>query len=108
MQIGQFVMQHIPAIFRYCDTHDPGEFARLQDARYCKDTFYINYPFCTVSGAVVDADHRRYWSAVHTVVGVHVRVTNHWFNPPTSASYPKFQRYLRDCGINITGASAPR
>ncbi len=105
-QIGQFVRRHIPAIFRYCEAHDPRELVRLQDARYCKDIFDINYPFCAASDTIVDTGHRRYWSATHTVNGVQVRVTNHWFNPPTSASYPKFKRYLRDRDITITDAPA--
>lgn len=99
MKIGQFVRQYTPAIFEYCETQDPGELARLQDAHYCQRTFDINFPFCTDANTIDDALHRRYWTALHTVGGVQVRVTNHWYNPPTSESYPRLRRYLRDRGI---------
>lgn len=34
MPIGKVVQRSIPAIFEYCETQDPTEFSRLQDARY--------------------------------------------------------------------------
>ncbi len=46
MPIGKVVQRSIRAILEYCETQDPTEFSRLQDARYSKDTFDVNYPFC--------------------------------------------------------------
>lgn len=101
MQIGQFVQRHCAAIFDHCSRHDPGEFARLQDPRYCKTCFDINYPFCTAVHRISAADNRRYWRAEYTVLDVPLRVTNHWFNPPTSESLALFTRYLRERKITL-------
>ncbi|AJE46756.1 HNH endonuclease [Celeribacter indicus] len=101
MKIGQLVRRSIPAIFHYCETQDPAEFVRLQDPQFSKETFDINYPFCRRIGAIGQADHVRYWTQVHVVHGVAVRVTSQWFNPPTSRSLPLVRSYLDRRGITI-------
>ena len=99
MQIGQIVKHHIQAIFDYCETHDASEFVRLQDPRFSKETFDINYPFCTPVAKISQADVVRYWRNEFTVHGVQVKVTSQWFNPPTSKSLILFHRYLLKRGI---------
>lgn len=105
MKIGQFVKNSIPAIFKHCETHDPGEFVRLQDARYSKETFDINYPFCRPVDQIGQADRVRYWSQEFIVNGIAVRVTSQWFNPPTSNSLPLFRTYLKKRGLEIPKAA---
>lgn len=96
MKIGQIVQSSVPAIFRYCEESDPAEFARLQDPRYSKEAFDINFPFCRQVAWIGASDRVRYWSREYVVRGVPVRVTSQWFNPPTSKSLPLLQRYLAD------------
>jgi 5-methylcytosine-specific restriction endonuclease McrA len=101
MLIGEFVRRHIPAIFRYCETVDPAEIARLQDAQYSKETLGIHYPFCKPV-AMIGADKQvRYWRGEYPVAGMTVRVTSQWFNPPTSDSRALFRRYLAKRGITF-------
>lgn len=99
MKIGQIVQSSIPVIFKYCEETEPEEFARLQDPRYSKEAFDINYPFCRQSAQIGQADRVRYWTREYVVHGVPVRVTSQWFNPPTSKSLPLFQRYLASKGL---------
>lgn len=94
MKIGQFVKRNVRAIFQYCETSDPSEFARLQDPQYSKETFDINYPFCKPVSKIAPQEHVRFYNATHEVHGVPVRVTSQWFNPPTSKSLPLFRKYL--------------
>lgn len=94
MKIGQIVRNNVPAIFKYCEETEPEEFARLQDPRYSKETFDINYPFCRQVAKIAAVDRIRYWTREYVVHGVPVRVTSQWFNPPTSKSLPLFRRYL--------------
>lgn len=101
MKIGQIVQSSIPAIFKYCEEAEPEEFARLQDSRYSKETFDINYPFCRQVAQIGSADRVRYWRRDYVVHGVPVRVTSQWFNPPTSKSLPLLQRYLASRGLPI-------
>ncbi|SLN77351.1 HNH endonuclease [Roseisalinus antarcticus] len=94
MKIGQFVKRNAAAIFQYCETSDPSEFARLQDPKYSKEIFDINYPFCKPVSKIAPEEHVRFYNATHEVHGVPVRVTSQWFNPPTSKSLPLFRQYL--------------
>lgn len=94
MKIGQFVKRNVPAIFQYCETSDPSEFARLQDPQYSKETFDINYPFCKPVSKISSEEHVRFYNAIHKVHGVPVRVTSQWFNPPTSKSFALLRQYL--------------
>lgn len=94
MKIGQFVRQHVPAIFEYCETSDPAEFSRLQDPQFSKETFDINYPFCRQVAKIGPNDRVRFWNAEYLVHGIPVRVTSQWFNPPTSRSLALFRRYM--------------
>lgn len=94
MKIGQFVKRHVPAIFDYCETSDPSEFARLQDPQYSKETFDINFPFCKPVSKITPAEHVRFYNATYVVHRVPVRVTSQWFNPPTSKSLPLLRQYL--------------
>lgn len=99
MKIGQVVQNSIPAIFKHCETHDQSEFARLQDARYSKETFDINYPFCRPVDRIETTDRGRYWSREYIVNGTAVRVTSQWFNPPASKSLALFLSYLAMRGL---------
>lgn len=94
MKIGQFVKRHVPAIFDYCETSDPSEFARLQDPQYSKETLDINYPFCKSVSKITPEEHVRFYNATYVVHGIPVRVTSQWFNPPTSKSLPLLRQYL--------------
>lgn len=94
MKVGQLVKRNVPAIFQYCETSDPSEFARLQDPQYSKETFDINYPFCKPVSKIVPEEHVRFYNATHDVHGIPVRVTSQWFNPPTSKSFPLLRQYL--------------
>ena len=98
MKIGKFVQRHIPAIFDYCETREPTEFARLQDKRFSKENFDINYPFCRPVVKIGQAKPRRFWKDEYSVHGVVVCVTSQWFNPP-SKSLPLFRRYLEQRAI---------
>jgi len=99
MKIGQFVKRNVPAIFQYCETSDPSEFARLQDTQYSKETFDINYPFCKPVSKMVPDEHVRFYNAIYDVHGIPVRVTSQWFNPPTSKSFPLLRQYLTKLNI---------
>ncbi|MDO6731155.1 HNH endonuclease signature motif containing protein [Marinovum sp. 2_MG-2023] len=94
MKIGQFVKRHVPAIFDYCETSDPSEFARLQDPQYSKETLDINFPFCKPVSKITPEEHVRFYNATYVVHRVPVRVTSQWFNPPTSKSLPLLRQYL--------------
>ncbi|MDP3960683.1 MAG: HNH endonuclease signature motif containing protein, partial [Pseudorhodobacter sp.] len=96
---SQIVKRHIQAIFDYCEAHDASEFVRLQDPRFSKEIFDINYPFCIPVSKISQADLVRYWRDEYSVHGVPVKVTSQWFNPPTSKSLTLFRRYLQERGI---------
>lgn len=101
MKIGQFVRRAIPVVFNYCEEIDQEEFMRLQDRRYSKETFDINFPFCRDLASISEAEQVRYWTREYFVQGVLVRVSSQWFNPPTSKSLPLFQRYLSQRGLSV-------
>lgn len=114
MKIGRIVKRHIPAILAYCETQDMAELPRLQDARFSKQVFDINYPFCTPAAQIPAAESMRYWRDEYVVNGIALRVTSQWFNPPTSRSLPLLRDYLRTRGIaadddadRLSGAIAP-
>ena len=107
MKIGRMVRRHIPAILEYCETYDRAEFARLQDADFSKETLDINYPFCMPVAKISEVDWVRYWSKEHSVHGIQVKVTNHWFNPPISRSLTLFRRYLNQRNIGIDDGMDP-
>ena len=98
--IGKLIQHSIPEIFEYCETQDPTEFARLQDQQYSKETFNINYPFCQPVTKVGPDQNPRFWAKRYLVHGVTVRVTNDWYNPPTSNSLPLFLKYLERRGLS--------
>ena len=101
MKIGQFVQNYILAIFENCERQDSAEFVRLQDSRYSKETFDINFPFCRPVDQIAQTGRVRYWRREYIVNGIPVRVTSEWFNPPTSKSFPMFRTYLAQRGITI-------
>lgn len=112
MKIGQLVQQVAPLIFDYCEQEDPVEFARLQDPRYSKEVFDINFPFCRPVAKISNDDRVRYYIAEHRVHGQRVRVTSQWFNPPTSKSLPLLRQYLFERGLapskmDFTAEKAP-
>ena len=101
MKIGKLVQNSILTIFEYCERQDPAEFVRLQDPRYSKETFDINFPFCQPVNKIAQTDRVRYWKREYIVNGISVRVTNHWYNPPTSKSVSLFRSYLAQRGIAV-------
>ncbi len=101
MKIADIVRAHIPSILQYCETVDRTEFARLQDARYCKDQLDINYPFFATVPQITPALNVRYWSQKYRVCGAAVRITSQWFNPSTSKSAPFLRAYLQKRGIPL-------
>ncbi len=107
MKIGRIVKRHIRAVLDQCEAQDPSEFLRLQDATYSKDTFDINYPFCTPVTKVSRTEQGRYWRDQFTCHGIPVRVTSQWFNPPTSRSLALFRSYLLKRGIVIEETFEP-
>ncbi len=94
MKIGKLVQRNISAIFEYCETQNRAEFARLQDKYYSKETFDINYPFCRPIAKISGADRVRYWQNEYQALGIPIRVTSQWFNPPTSKSLFLFRAYM--------------
>lgn len=109
MPIGKVVQRSISAIFAYCETQDPTEFSRLQDARYSKDTFDVNYPFCQPITKIGPDQNPRFWAKRYIVHGVTIRVTNDWYNPPTSNSLSLFLTYLGRRGLSAqTGSHSER
>ena len=98
MKISQLVQNSISAIFQHCERQDPSELVRLQDARYSKETFDINYPFCRPVDRIGQTDRVRYWSREYIVNGIPVRVTSQWFNPPSSRSLPLFREIWAKVG----------
>lgn len=95
MKIGQIVKSSAPAIFKYCEETEPEEFARLQDPRYSKEAFNINYPFCRQVAQIGSSNRGRYWTGEYVVRGIPVRVTNDWY----SKSLPLLRRYLASKGL---------
>jgi 5-methylcytosine-specific restriction endonuclease McrA len=95
MKIGQLVQAYTKKVFRHCDEGDHDELARLMDARYSKDTFGINYPFCAEVETVLSRQlQARYWREIHVVRGRTFRVCSQWRDLPTSKSRELFCRYL--------------
>lgn len=64
------------------------------DAKYSKDTFGINFPFCVEVEAISPQLSKRYWRDIHIVRGKTLRVCSQWINPPTSQSRELFCQYL--------------
>ena len=79
MRIGQLVKHYIQKILHYCDTEDHSELSRLTDSGYSKETFDINFPFCTDSDQIPQDESRRFWTDTYIVRGRNVRVTSQWF-----------------------------
>jgi len=75
--------------------HDASKFVRLQDPRYSKDTFGINYPFCKAVAKISQAEPARYLRDEYRVNEIAVRVTNDWY----AKSLPQFCLYLSKRGI---------
>lgn len=95
MRIGQLVKHNIPNIFHYCDSEDHKEYERLTSLGYSKDTFDINFPFCTELDQIPDDQSRRYWRDKYIVRGRNVRVSSQWFVDSTQ----QFCDYLIRLGI---------
>ncbi|MGB5686962.1 MAG: hypothetical protein WBM35_14220, partial [Candidatus Electrothrix sp.] len=96
MKIGQLVKSHIKKIFQYCDTVDHAELMKLMDKKYSKNTFGINYPFCTESTLIPNNESKRYWTDLYFVRGKKVRVSSQWVISHTQ----QFTEYLVTKGIS--------
>lgn len=78
MKIGQLVKYYVKNIFQYCDVEDHDELERLSDKKYSKNTFDINYPFCTEAHLIPKGESKRYWTDLYVVRGKSVRVSSQW------------------------------
>lgn len=78
MKIGRLVKYYIKKIFLHCETIDHDEFQRLQDKKYSKTTFGINFPFCADSESILKNESKRYWTDLYVVRGKKVRVSSQW------------------------------
>lgn len=96
VKVGAWVQRNISAVFEYCEKQDPAEFIRLQDLHYSKEVMGIYYPFCRTVAKIDQIETVRYWKQEYIVLGVPVRVSSQWFNPPTSNSLELFHKYLTD------------
>lgn len=90
MKIGKLVKHHIERIFQYCETSDHSELDHLKDKKYSKNTFDINYPFCTEASLISKEESGRYWTNRYIVRGKTFRVSSQWFD----TSKPQFINYL--------------
>ena len=80
MKIGKLVKQHIKKVFQYCESVDHKELERLKNKKYSKNTFGINYPFCTEAPLIPDDESGRYWTDIYFVRGEKIRVSSQWFD----------------------------
>jgi len=80
MRIGRLVKHHIKKIFQHCEDNDHGELVRMTNNQYSKNTFGINYPFCTEVSLIAEEELRRYWTDVYLVRGKSFRVSSQWFD----------------------------
>jgi len=80
MKIGKLVKAHIKKIFQFCEAEDHSELARLMDKDYSKNTFDVNFPFCTEVTFIPAEESKRYWTNRFLVQGKTVRVTSQWFD----------------------------
>ncbi|MDN7121474.1 hypothetical protein INN71_08735 [Nocardioides sp. ChNu-153] len=92
---GELVQTHLGALLARVETQDPSELDRLLDAGYSRVTFGLVYPFGRRVDDLTEAEHRRYWVGVHRVLGVDVRVTNHWYDEHV----PDLVAYLAAIGV---------
>lgn len=95
MRIGKLVKHNTQKIFDYCDSEDHNEYERLTSLDYSKDTFGINFPFCTELNQIPADQSRRYWRETYIVRGRNVRVCSQWFVGSTQP----FCDYLMRLGI---------
>lgn len=99
MKIGKLVQYHIEKVFQYCESIEHEELSRLQDKKYSKKTFGINYPFCTEVALISKKESVRYWTDIYFVQGKKVRVSSQWILPHKE----HFIRYLIDENISTKG-----
>lgn len=97
MRIGQLVKSHIKQIFLHCDNVEHGEIDSLQDLKYSKKTFGINFPFCRELNDIQPGQSRRYWTEVYLVRGRQFRVTSQWYQ----WSEQLFVKYLQSKNIAL-------
>lgn len=90
MKIGKLVKLYVSTIFEYCEKNNESELSKLMDKGYSKDTFNINFPFCTDISQISPAKSTRYWKDTYQVHGRNVRVCSQWF--PKDKKY--FKQYL--------------
>ena len=97
MKVGQLVKRFIPDIFAHCEEVDAGELSRLFDKRYSKETFRINFPFCSETGAIPALESKRFWKDEYSVLGVRVRVTSQRFE----SNRPQLLAYLAHIDVEV-------
>lgn len=107
MKIDALVQLSAPRIFAHCDA---AEFARLQEPRYCKHVFDIDFPFCMASARIGPAGHFRFFTKEYFAHGARVRLTSQWYEPPLRDSRDRLLAYMErrkiptPAAADITGA----
>ena len=97
MRIGQLVKAHIRQIFSYCDSVEHDEIISLLNPVYSKQTFGLNFPFCTAIDEIQLSESKRYWTEIYLVRGKNVRVTSQWYE----SNRPFFIQYLKLKNIQL-------
>ena len=72
------------------------------DAKYSKQVFDVNFPFCKECTQISTEDSKRYWTEAYFVRGKQVRVTSQWFE----TSRPRFVQYLESKAILVNHGEA--
>ncbi|MEI4487204.1 hypothetical protein V8J36_13490 [Frigidibacter sp. MR17.14] len=99
MRTGRLVRRHLAAILDHCRRVDPGDLARLQEPRWSKLTFDVNFPVLAPVAGLPQALARRYWPEVHELQGRRLRVLGQWYDPPTSRSLMLVEDWLALRGL---------
>jgi len=90
MRIGKLVKLYVPDIFHYCENNDMSELSRLMNKVHSKQTFNINFPFCSECSSISKSESPRYWVDKFIVQGKEVRVCSQWYH----RNQEYFNRYL--------------
>lgn len=88
MKIGKLVQKFIPKIIEHCKKFDQEEINRLQDIKYSKQIFDINFSFFLHVEDIRNSNlHDKYWKATYEINNKSYRVCNDWFVRNTDLFY---------------------
>ena len=89
--IGELVRRYIPDILNYCLNIDKSELTNLENEKYSKEIFGINYPFLK---EVVSNSKKvdRYWKAIHSCRDRYFVVSSEWYK----WNREKFIKYVQE------------